>query len=373
MKKVYSKFVALCLSFIMVAMYPAFALAEDNTQQLVDQARYDLLIAGLEAGDAIKEMESFLGEGVSFNLAEYNENNYNAEWIDDAKQFIATALATTSDLATPNIVFQSGSASLENHAIATSLFYAGTCAEWSINRGRGTNLGDEFVYMFLSHYVDRAEFYGNNWNTMYLLDGPQLSEHPQILAKWITSEDKDVYDVYLQQSGNISRFGKYSSIFTGILSLGDNIITISNITKDMQQLNNTFTSVKAFVLGADSALTSHDVVSDFSFAKQIADNYMQQNPEKKLSVVYDQLIKDDSLFRNYNTTFRENLLKNVLCLAGSLIIDGIAGGFSFLVSGILNCTIDNYMNLFQLTAWAAMRYSIHGRFAGRMYDYLVYG
>lgn len=42
----------------------------------------------------------------------------------------------------------------------TAIAYAIDCAEWSVAQNRSNDISKEAEYMFVSHYIDRKEYYG---------------------------------------------------------------------------------------------------------------------------------------------------------------------------------------------------------------------
>lgn len=84
-----------------------------------------------------------------------------------------------------------------------------------INMERDPNakdLSEEFVYMYLSHYVDIPPEYLGSCN--------ENDEEPY-LANWITNEDRSTYRNFLQNIHKIEVVEKCRQFFADISELGD--------------------------------------------------------------------------------------------------------------------------------------------------------
>lgn len=260
----------------------------------------------------------------------------------------------------------SDTVSEESHAKATSMTYALECAAWSLNKGRGTNFSDEATYMFISHYIDRPEYYWSNNNNAFLLDGLTLSEDSQYYAKWITDDDRAAYRIYMNNGKISTVFETVRTVYSGCQTLIGNTNILRNITMDINSMKKTLNLAKVTYITYDNIMA----LQDSRESVKTVYTALKSSPTK-LSVLYEQLIEDDNIFRNADQTIRNQLISNTLSMFGGFLLGGVIGVLDSLRSGLLNCVIDYYIDLIDLAAYASMRYSFHGRLANRTYDYIM--
>lgn len=370
--KVFSALLSLALLFSFTA--PCYAAGTQTVILPPDSEIYDFLVTGFEAGEAVSDLESLLGGEVTFDPKDYSADDYSQAWTADAKEFVTGTLAASA-------VALAEEPSQENQAKASSTAYAMKCAQWSLSKGRGTDFGNESVYLFFSHYIDRNEYFWAASDPRYLLDGPQMSEHSQYFAKWITSDDRLVYDYYMSTSSAFSAAQNLCNVANGLSSIISTGVSLSRITSDIRMIQQSFSSTGIFLSGLDAGLTSVDVFHDMvNIVKNIRTSLIT-NPEKKLSLIYQQYIEDATLLQDYDAVVRETFIRTAISVVGAFILGCVTGGASIAVeaalkSAIIDMTIDAYFNLFQYAAWVSMRSSFHGRHAERYGDYLkdyIYG
>lgn len=353
---------------------PCYAAGTQTVILPPDDDVYNLLVTGLEAGEAISDLESLLGNEIAFDPKDYNAEDYSQDWTADAMSFVTDTLAASA-------VPFAEEPSQETQAKASSIAYAMKCAQWSVNKGRGTDFGDESVYMFFSHYIDRNEYFWAASNPQYLMDGPQMSENSQYFAKWITNDDRLAYDFYMNKSGVFSAAQSICDIALSLSSIISSGGSLANITSDIEMVKKSFSSTGIFLTGLDAKLAGVDVFNDLTNIVTNIRTTLTTNPEEKLSLIYQQYIEDATLLQDYGTVARESLIRTSISLVGAFILGCVTGGGGIAVeaavnSALIGMTLDTYFNLFQYASWVSMRSTFHARHAGRYGDYLkdyIYG
>lgn len=322
---------------------------------------YNMVYSGLVANHCISDLTGFFDDEVSFEfssscVAEYDDD----DWIEDAIDFMEYDLT----------INQSGSSNLFNEetAKASAIAYSMECANWSVSSGRGTDFEDECIYMFLSHYVDRSDYYWANQDYSYLNDGPSMSDNTSYFSRWIVDDDRTVYDTYLGNNAVIGASNSVRAVFEGLTTVYNGTCDDIEITTAFERASN---SAQNLYIIADSYLVTDSMVEDFSSGvSYIVDTFSSNDAETSLEYMYDQFIEDDGLFHISNDTVREQFISNTVSLVANIIISEALGG-SLASDLISDFQYDAYMDIFSLAVYVNMRSSFHGREAQRYYDYLM--
>ena len=353
---------------IVIALFLVVELLGNNTkvdaQTLYSSGysrAYSVVYSGLVANHCIADITGFFDDEVSFVLsssiaAEYDDD----DWIEDSIDFMEYDLT----------INQSSSSDLFNEeaAKASAIAYSMECANWSVNSGRGTDFEDECIYMFLSHYVDRADYYWANQDYSYLNDGPSMSENTSYFSKWIVDDDRTVYDTYLSNNAVIGAANSVRGVYDGLSTVYTGTCDDIEITTAFERASN---SAQNLYIIADSYLVTDSMVEDFaSGVSYIVDTIASNDAETSLEYMYDQFIEDDGLFHISNDTVREQFISNTVSLVANIIISEALGG-SLASDLISDFQYDAYMDIFSLAVYVNMRSSFHGREAQRYYDYLM--
>lgn len=358
-----SSSILICITLISSQTLPVYADIKESDNVTFQEVQ-DLLASGFEAADIMKDIETLSENQISFNIEDINSTDYSNEWLEDARNFIelnaANSVYTLSD-------YESSPAS---NAKATSITYAMKCAQWSIDKGRGTNFENESVYMFISHYIDRADYYWSKGDYSYLLDGESMSEHDQYFAKWLTSDDRVVYNTYMSQGQLNSNFKKMKDTYLGLSTILQDRKIYVETRANMDSMKTAMLIAKAHFLVIEPGLAVQDGWKDVIYIAETIKNMKNHDAETKLSLLYQTFIEDSNLFRNFDTPTRESVIRDSVSMAGGFVLGGVAGGVTGIGTNIISLSIDAYMDLVSTAAYAAMRYSFHARQAQRMEDYI---
>lgn len=329
---------------------------------------YNVLYQGFCASSSISEIEELLDGEASFDVSSLDYTDFSDTWIDDARDYIDDLL-DEDELESENNINTRDVIVTEEQAKATSISYAMECAAWSMNKGRGTNYGNECVYMFMSHYIDRAEYYWDDEDYQYLMDGASMSQNSSYFSKWIVNDDRTVYNTYIQQTGVIDASTKLKDLATGLYAVYNDSTTIYNMTKDFERVNNAAASFRTTIYYCQTEYDfENNILPDIT---SMIDDIQMAAGTYSLNTIYNSFITDDDLIRNVDSATRERIIKDTLSFTYSVMLGGIVGGISQIGINMLSFTYDAYMSLFQFAAWVTMRSSFHGREAQRYYDYLM--
>lgn len=325
---------------------------------------YDVVYSGLLASSAISDVEEELDD-VSFDFSDVDYTDYDSDWIDDARDFIDTNSITPLNLNSINTQEVTN-----EQAMAASISYSIECAVWSLNKGRCTinTVGDEASYMFISHYIDRTEYYWSNNNYQYLMDGPSMSENPSYFSRWITNYDRSAYDTYILQSGKADTFQSIKNLGVGFYSLFSDNMAVGDIVDDLDRVSS---SALAFESVLHTARVSYDYVDIDSDIDYIAQSLLNDAGVHSVSYLYSTMISDDNLLSDLDSSLRSQLISCTISFSLSVLLGDIAGGALGIGISILSLTIDEYIDLFQFAVWVSMRNSFTTREPWRYNDYLM--
>lgn len=359
-------------SAFLLTSCPISAIAVDS-ENAADPAAYDqvfsdFLVSAFEAGESISKLEKTYGEEVSFNFNDLDTSNLSVEWQSDAQDFIDDYLITKS-----SVLSQSDTVSL-NEAKAIAISQAIKSAEWSVGQGRASDVAIESQYMFLSHYVDRNDYWWNDGNIDYLLDGELQAGENGMLAKWITDTDRSSYDSYLKQSSSAKVAEKMVDIATGFLSLKSSGDLVMEAATDMNRMKQASDALGMVLLEADVPLEGIDIVKDSAWLINDVQKRALEDPKQKLSILFDQYMEDENIFKDYDVDLKAEVVKASLTGVGSFLLAGMTGGgslvFAALKSAAIDFTVEALTDFFNYVSWLALRYSYSSRYALRLSDYL---
>lgn len=352
--------VVLCMSLMFTQVVSVSASMTDPQKRV-----YEVFLAGINAADSLHQLEEYFDNDYNFIPSTLNTFNYDTEWIEEARNFIDANLDANANAISAINGDAPSISSAEAHA--TALSYVTVCADWSIKKGRGSDWDKECVYMYLSHYVDRAEYYFNNGNLNYLLDGENMSENTSYFSKWITNEDRSVYNTYLAKVNALNAADNLLQMFTAAFGIYSNATDYVSIMKDFDRVTK---EVTLFRHTADSVSTVINTVDLLSAFKEIQEYVLKDNAHTRPQDLYKLFVEDGDLLHNADNVMKDNIVKNILSLILSTISGEFAGGLIQLGSYLLRFTADEYMSIFNFAAYVSMRQSFHIREASRYYDYL---
>lgn len=193
MKKKVSKPIVCILTFLIIFSNTNFCFALDLTQENLETLE-NFLTKGIETANNISAFESDSQIELSDIVTEIE---FNAQAKEDTEEFISTYLNSNSRY----LRCKARSSDTEvNEAKASAIAYAIKCAHWSYSNGRTNDIPRESEYMFISHYIDRNDYFWNQGNPELLLDGEITSEYVSggALAKWLTESDRQAYRNYMR-------------------------------------------------------------------------------------------------------------------------------------------------------------------------------
>lgn len=321
---------------------------------------YNVAYSGMVAKHNINDIEDLLDNEISFVPQNLDLDNYDEDWIEDAIDFIDSDLQNSTP---SNVSFD------EEEAKAAAFAYSMECANWSINQGRGSNFADECVYMFISHYIDRPEYYWSGQNYSYLLDGPSMSENTSYFSKWIVADDRTAYNTYLYNSSVIDGANSIKQVYDGLNGFYTSGTNYNNIVEAFER---TSSCAQDFYVSLDGYLMYNSGVSDlYSGLSTIISGITANDAQSSLEYMYNQFIADEDLLINTSSYIRSHIIKDSIKLFASILIAEVVGGTSEIGDILFNYSYDTYMSIFNLAAYSTMRYSFHGREAQRYYDYLM--
>ncbi len=380
----FKKVLSICLSLAIVFTFTGtsvlaaadsadYTAAANNLSVLNDEylSIRDYIANSIMLSDTITEFEN--EHEVSFNFKPQDITsdiiNVNSEWLSDANSFLDSYNSTG---VSRNAEIASSQPSSKQSAKSDAIMYSIDRAAFSILRNPSLDFGKETQYMFISHYIDRYEYYWSTEDERYLLDGPSMSGENGYLADWITPSDRQAYDAYMRFSdvnASLQHVGNIGSTIYYNRDIGNQISTGIEAIK---KANRTITTASGLVL-QDSLYSIGEIfVNDIApLADQIHENL--QNSAPKLSDMYDSFMQDEEFLSLYSEPDKAAIVRTSLCIVGAFIIGGPSGAVSAALSALseaaLNLTVNNYNDLFNYAAWAALRYGFSGRYAGRVMYY----
>ncbi len=370
MKKI-RRFVALLLtlSIALICSVSAYASGTSGLSASDSTELRDFLVSGMVAAEAVSEFEK--ETNIKFDIADYSNLDFSGEKRDDTESFLIDYLSSSGS--TISNLSKSEEVSLAE-AKATSVAYAIECAQWSISQNRATDIVSEAEYMFISHYVDRKDYFWNQGDPSLLLDGEARSEAENVLAKWITNYDRQAYNTYMDSTKVSSALQRVGNIALGATSLKADYDDLSQAVGDVTLAGRAFSVAKINLLELDSALTTVDVLSDARWLiTQITADF-SSDPTESLDVLFQRYMEDGNILTSYGSVDKKALIQNSIALVGGYAMGGCSGAansaLGILKSAVIGFTIEAYTDFFNYVAWLALQYGYSGRYAMRLSDYL---
>ena len=220
------------------------------------------------------------------------------------------------------------------------------------------NFGDEFVYMYLSHYIDIPyEYLGTTCS--------ENDEEPY-LANWITNQDRITYQNFLQTIHRTEILEKCRKIFSDITDVVDRISLVEEVFFEKKY----------------AGLVEHIIEDLFEDGK--IDNPLEETPEKIITEYIDHII---DLFKSTNLS-EEEVIKEVQESIGKSVLSedmrsGLFGTINVIfqmsigaatiipaVTTMLNFAVLMYTSLVPKAAHVGMLYSLSMRVAARTERYI---
>lgn len=270
----------------------------------MEQQLEEYLTASLEVGRLLSDFEDTLGVDLDLDPADYDAENYSAE----------------------------SEPSLASKGKSTALMYSRQCAQWSMGKGRGHDLDDESVYMFISHYVD------------------------------ITDDDRNAYDMYLGLHTANTVANKLYHIYGNLRDLAESVTDATDALEVAQKMN---VGVQTAVSGLgpyNTYLETEAVEEDIFTVVRSAMLGNSEDNAVRLSAVYDQLISDDDLFRGVSQPEKIEIVESILSGVATFVLGCVTGG---LVVGIMTTMLwkvcgfgaDLLTSEISATLWGQLTYS----------------
>lgn len=381
MKKI-KTYISIALAAVLTVTSSGTVAAASGMPAVNDMSRSDSVYASVKECVANSVMVSetidkFEGEyHISFEVKPQDITNeminINADWLMDANRFLDNYVSTFRSQSAKSTA---SSPDAKQMAKAEAMMYAMDRASFSLKRNPRLDFGKEVQYMFLSHYIDRNDYYWSTEDERLLMDGPGMSGEKGCLADWITSSDRRSYDSYLGYSGFNSAMQQLGNLAVDAYSYKGTTEDITNAVQALKKADAVLIAAHGMVL-QDPALSvseamSEEVVPLFNQARAS----LSKNPNVKLSEMYDRYMEDEGLMSSYEKPDKSAIVSTALALVGAFLIGGPAGAVTAavgnIVAGALSFNINTYTNFFNYTAWVALRYGYSGRYADRTWYYLM--
>ncbi len=369
--KTLKRFVAFSLTFSSIVYStaaPTFASESYQGRTAASTELHSFLVSGLAAAEAVSEFENTTQ--AKFNVENFSNLNFNDTWMADAETFLNDYLDSRSTYSTA--ILSQDEELLE--AKAQSIAYSIDCAEWSIAQNRSNDISTEAEYMFISHYIDRNDYFWNQGKPALLLDGEKRSGPDGALAKWITDSDRQSYNTYMSSTKVSSSIQKIGKLASGVVSLRGNYETLIDGLKYFDLTRNVFSTALAELLnGFDTGSTAIDVYKDLKWLIDQITSEFVKDPNVSLDALFQQYMTDDTILLNYGNVEKEALIQNSMAVVCSYILGGYAGvadtALGILKSTMIGFTIETYTDFFNYVAWLSLQYGYSGRYAIRFSDY----
>lgn len=214
--------------------------------------------------------------------------------------------------------------------------------ETSDDNARGA--GAETVYMYLSHYVDIP---------VDKQDGTcDSQDESEYLANWITSDDRNVYDSFL----NVMNL---TSLPTDTLDTINKVTKIIEAPSKAEKMWNDSKKFGVISTIASSAASLHGYKEDIiKIANDLSDAYSSANadPQKTIEQIDNKL----SLSINSEET------RKAVTLTAAVISSSLSGTMLSIGLNLVELNSLYLSSIQQVSAVAAMQASLSGRVSGRL-------
>lgn len=367
MKKIVA--IALTATISMANLTPVWAAS--GNQEYANVPEY-LSHAFMAAGQVQQYQEKY---GISF--AEVYQDlsgiNFSESWKEEAEQFVDDYIqdyggGQSSGVNLPSEV---------DKAKAEALTYVMKCAQANKAQNNSINLEKEAQYLFISHYVDRNDYYWRDKNYRKLLDGASQSGPYGYLAEQLTNTDRTVYNRYLSISGVQSAGQSLGHIAVELNSLYDfkkevqkGYAVLEKGKKSLDKATSVFGLGCAFTL-VDESLTAEDVIINdvLPLGKRIV-NFFYSTPGASISNVYDMFMNNPGLQSMYDPVDAEKIVRTALSQVAALTLGGPLSLLVLFRDNAGMYLFDFYAGVFHYATWVVMRSSFSMRYAERYWIYL---
>jgi len=334
----------------------------------------DYISNAIMLSDTITEFENEYEVSFDFKPQDITSDiiNVSSEWLSDANSFLDSYNSTA---VSRNAKIASSQPDSGQSAKADAIMYSVDRAAFSILRNPTLDFGKETQYMFISHYIDRNDYYWSTEDERLLLDGPSMSGENGFLADWITPSDRQTYELYMAYSNINTALQHVGNIGISIYSYGGTGDDISIGIEAIKKADRTMTVASGLVL-QDTVISVTELFNNdiIPLAGQVKDILIQDSA-LKLSEIYDDFMEDEGLLSLYSGPDKAAIVSTSLAIVGAFILGGPANAaiatIKTLAIGSLSLTHNTYSNFFNYAAWVTLRYGFSGRYAGRVWYYLT--
>ncbi len=234
------------------------------------------------------------------------------------------------------------------------LAYAAAVAQTNAARDPDArDIGSETAYMYLSHYVDLKS--GVDPTTLAV---DALSNRSDYYSAWITDDDRMVYDSFL-------RISRYTRMADDLRQAGTALVGLaesgSAVLSDVRQgVSDGAARVRVGVSGANLASSGDALATTVPRTIRLFNN--ADDPAALIDAV------ESNIAQETDQALAEAASDIVLTVA--FLVAGGAGGF-LLPAAIAVLSVDAAMikDMIDGAAIAGLRYTINGRYSGRMMRY----
>lgn len=332
----------------------------------------DYLTNAFIINDSIKNFESNYEVKLNLHPSDFTINSFNFsnDWLEDAKLFTDNYINKNINTI---VTYSDSEKYSKERAKSNAIMYSIDRAMLSVSRNPELNLGKEAQYMFISHYIDRNDYYWSSNDERLLLDGPSMSGENGVLADWITSTDRRAYNTYMNFVDTNNSFIYLSDLAIDYKSFLDVPGNIKNGIEALRKANYSIVLLESLEL-KDNLTSSRDLIkNDIVPLYNQAVKALSSDPNLKLSKMYDSFMEDQGFLSQYSIPDKSSIIKTSLSMIGTFILSGPIGattyGLSEIASTALKFTIETYTDLFKYAAWASLRYGFSGRYAERIMLY----
>lgn len=365
--------------------YESLAEAPPNEEE-VDALLDAYLTDMIELNDEIDRLEKDFGISLNVKPTDLIATGITPSeaQIEEARAFLSDYIR---DYGAGGVEMMSSqyadAANSEQSAKAKALMYAFQKARESVAKDPSLNIEDEARYMFLSHFVDRNDYYWRDGDINHLLDGSVMSGVDGYLAEYLTDTDRRVYTTYMNIADGTEVIGSFAKIAFELYKR-NNWGLIASAREGLAKVREYIRESKEFYKGVDIAIytmltgvSARDSVVEIRNVASTFRARWEEHPEESLNEMYNYYMSDERFLAQYETIDRGFIGRTAFALLLSGILAGPAGAgaVALATGGVITSnflslgfqfTVDLYGNFFQRTAWLFMRYGFSGRYAERV-------
>lgn len=382
MKDHLKKGMSVLLTASLACMVPLPALAEEPAEvrepsaQVVAEdtemsaAIQELLTSSLKAGAAVDELSKATDGAVTVDFANLPEAPDDESWAVDAEEYLASLTA-----ASPQPMAEDEEQVDLLDAQGSAVSYAIDRANWSVAKGRSSDLATEAVYMYISHYIDIGSNYWSAGSIDYLLDGPARSNVQPFFSQWLLKADRDTYSTYLNATGGTKHIAEIGNIAIGAAGIVGTAKDVYDAAGTLGQISEWGYRSKASVAGLSAVYDGAALSSDLADLKASIDTAMSNDPERKVSEIAAEYAANKDILTKYDQMAKEEMIGIVLGMAATAMLAGgpvgvIGAGAIGLVASAASVSLYMASDFYSYVAWLAMRYGWSSRYSMRLYEQL---